>query len=138
MIRRPPRSTRTDTLFPYTRSSDLRLARVAHVIFYVLLIGLPIGGWLGVSYYGSAIDIFGAFTVPALPVGVNREAGEAGLDLHQEGAEILLILIALPIGGALKHSFYEQEPSLSRMGGSSRSCTAKNKTHPSSGPVGGG
>src|SRR3546814_2346655 len=23
MIRRPPRSTRTDTLFPYTRSSDL-------------------------------------------------------------------------------------------------------------------
>src|SRR3546814_6761609 len=26
MIRRPPRSTRTDTLFPYTRSSDLRTA----------------------------------------------------------------------------------------------------------------
>src|SRR3546814_2357214 len=24
MIRRPPRSTRTDTLFPYTRSSDLQ------------------------------------------------------------------------------------------------------------------
>src|SRR3546814_1334047 len=24
MIRRPPRSTRTDTLFPYRRSSDLR------------------------------------------------------------------------------------------------------------------
>src|SRR3546814_9355270 len=24
MLRRPPRSTRTDTLFPYTRSSDLR------------------------------------------------------------------------------------------------------------------
>src|SRR3546814_16221482 len=26
MIRRPPRSTRTDTLFPYTSSSDLRRA----------------------------------------------------------------------------------------------------------------
>src|SRR3546814_2602103 len=26
MIRRPPRSTRTDTLFPYTRSSDLNPA----------------------------------------------------------------------------------------------------------------
>src|SRR3546814_2297738 len=25
MIRRPPRSTRTDTLFPYTRSSDLTI-----------------------------------------------------------------------------------------------------------------
>src|SRR3546814_10034551 len=29
MIRRPPRSTRTDTLFPYTRSSDLRLLGAA-------------------------------------------------------------------------------------------------------------
>src|SRR3546814_5186664 len=28
MIRRPPRSTRTDTLFPYTRSSDLVLHAV--------------------------------------------------------------------------------------------------------------
>src|SRR3546814_14961876 len=27
MIRRPPRSTRTDTLFPYTRSSDLPTGR---------------------------------------------------------------------------------------------------------------
>src|SRR3546814_13913522 len=36
MIRRPPRSTRTDTLFPYTTSSDLRrrekgLARAGNV-----------------------------------------------------------------------------------------------------------
>src|SRR3546814_2089879 len=28
MIRRPPRSTRTDTLFPYTSSSDLQATRV--------------------------------------------------------------------------------------------------------------
>src|SRR3546814_3047606 len=27
MLRRPPRSTRTDTLFPYTRSSDLAEAK---------------------------------------------------------------------------------------------------------------
>src|SRR3546814_11689124 len=33
MIRRPPRSTRTDTLFPYTtlfRSEDLQVARIDH------------------------------------------------------------------------------------------------------------
>src|SRR3546814_9477923 len=35
MIRRPPRSTRTDTLFPYTTSSDLpaRLTRVGDPAF---------------------------------------------------------------------------------------------------------
>src|SRR3546814_3217857 len=30
MIRRPPRSTRTDTLFPYTSSSDLARRAVGH------------------------------------------------------------------------------------------------------------
>src|SRR3546814_7101863 len=32
MIRRPPRSTRTDTLFPTRRSSDLRKVDAAHSI----------------------------------------------------------------------------------------------------------
>lgn len=91
------------------------LARVTHVVFYVLLIGLPIGGWLGVSYFAAPVDIFGLFTVPALPVGENHDAGKAVLELHHEGAEILLILIALHILGALKHSFYDRIPSLSRM-----------------------
>src|SRR3546814_18054839 len=35
MIRRPPRSTRTDTLFPYTRSSDL-LAGVRHLFDWLV------------------------------------------------------------------------------------------------------
>src|SRR3546814_18812358 len=35
MIRRPPRSTRTDTLFPYTTSSDL----VGEAVVLVLTIG---------------------------------------------------------------------------------------------------
>src|SRR3546814_1847238 len=34
MIRRPPRSTRTDTLFPYTRSSDLPLLHLLGVALY--------------------------------------------------------------------------------------------------------
>src|SRR3546814_13370014 len=32
MIRRPPRSTRTDTLFPYRRSSDLELKGTAYAV----------------------------------------------------------------------------------------------------------
>src|SRR3546814_14940593 len=34
MIRRPPRSTRTDTLFPYTTlfRSDVRVGRLVHVL----------------------------------------------------------------------------------------------------------
>src|SRR3546814_5623990 len=44
MIRRPPRSTRTDTLFPYTTlfRSDIDVD-VANLLFLVLLLLLPIG-----------------------------------------------------------------------------------------------
>src|SRR3546814_12660889 len=45
MIRRPPRSTRTDTLFPYTRSSDLviRFDKLGYARTDVALPGL-VGG----------------------------------------------------------------------------------------------
>src|SRR3546814_5262792 len=39
MIRRPPRSTRTDTLFPYTRSSDLLVDQVERHINKVIELG---------------------------------------------------------------------------------------------------
>src|SRR3546814_5181677 len=41
MIRRPPRSTRTDTLFPYTtlfRSPDLRRPRLSHLSLRALVV----------------------------------------------------------------------------------------------------
>ena len=91
------------------------LARSVHVIFYVLLIGLPLGGWLATSYAHIPIDYFGLFTVPNFPVEQNYDTAGSIVDLHHEGGEILLILIALHIVGALKHSFYDKVPSLSRM-----------------------
>src|SRR3546814_20592192 len=43
MIRRPPRSTRTDTLFPYTTSSDLlKIAQSRSCVDQVLRIGFYI------------------------------------------------------------------------------------------------
>src|SRR3546814_9069344 len=43
MIRRPPRSTRTDTLFPYTTLFRSALA-VAHGLDVGVLVGVPRGG----------------------------------------------------------------------------------------------
>lgn len=46
------------------------LARTMHVVFYLLLIGLPLGGWLASSYFGgvsrsSACSIGRCFPWPA-------------------------------------------------------------------------
>ena len=90
-------------------------ARITHVIFYVLLVGLPIGGWLANSYFGNAIDWFGMFSIPALPVGENPEVGKAIFGLHETGGKFMLILIALHVLGALKHTFLDKEGGITRM-----------------------
>ena len=91
------------------------LARSVHVIFYVMLIGLPLGAWLATSFYGSTIDYWGLFTVPALPVGENPDAGKAIFGLHKTGGSILIYLIGLHILGALKHMVVDKDGTLWRM-----------------------
>ena len=91
------------------------LARSVHVLFYVLLVGLPLGGWLANSYMGNAVDMFGAFEWPALPVGPDRETGGAIFDLHATGGKALLLLVALHILGALKHTLIDRDGNLFRM-----------------------
>lgn len=91
------------------------LARTTHVIFYIMLIGLPIGGWLGSSYFGSGVDVFGIFTLPALPVGENPEAGKAIFNLHTTGGSVMVYLIGLHILGGLKHTFFDKNGGIFRM-----------------------
>ena len=91
------------------------LARSVHITFYVLLIGLPIGGWLGVSFFGAGVDMWGMFTVPALPVGGSQTTGKSILELHHTGGTILIYLIGLHILGALKHTFWDKDGTLFKM-----------------------
>ena len=91
------------------------LAHTMHVVFYILLIGLPLGGWLASSYFGRGFEFFGLFDWPLLPVAANPEMGKAVIGLHHEGGSILLILIALHVLGALKHTFFDREGGLARM-----------------------
>src|SRR3546814_10941406 len=65
MIRRPPRSTRTDTLFPYTTlfRSELGQDRDA----YTKLLGSLLEDWPGI-----AGDVLGPFRFPDPPVKMAR------------------------------------------------------------------
>lgn len=91
------------------------LARTIHVIFYVMLIGLPLGGWYASSLGGNPVDFFGLFTIPALPVGVNKDMSHSIFELHETGGKILLILIALHIAGVIKHLVVDRDGILFRM-----------------------
>ena len=91
------------------------LARTTHVVFYILLIGLPLGAWIANSLGGKAIDMFGLFTIPALPVGENKQLGGQIFELHATGGSFLMILVILHVLGALKHTFFDRDGGIFRM-----------------------
>ncbi|MBT8427873.1 MAG: cytochrome b, partial [Erythrobacter sp.] len=94
---------------------EATLARTVHIIFYVLLIGLPLGGWMANSLSGREIDMFGIFVIPPLPIGENTEAAKAIFGLHATGGNVFIYLIALHILGALKHTFFDKNGGIFRM-----------------------
>ena len=91
------------------------LARTVHVIFYVLLIGLPLGGWLAGSFSGRPVDYFGLFTVPMAPVGENKALAGTIMDLHTNGAKLLLILVGVHVLGVVKHLVVDRDGQIFRM-----------------------
>ena len=91
------------------------LAKTMHVVFYVLLIGLPLGGWLASSYSGYPIHLWGLGEWPLLPVAENKETGEQIAHLHGDGGKIMLILIVVHVLAALKHTFLDKDGNLWRM-----------------------
>jgi cytochrome b561 len=109
IIHRPP------PLAPTIKPWERTLARVTHSVFYILLIALPLGAWIGLSASGGTIDFWGLFTVPALPVGVGKGTGHEILELHATIAMGMIYLIGLHILGALKHTFFDKDGNLFRM-----------------------
>jgi len=91
------------------------LARATHVLFYAVLIAMPLGGWAASSAAGREILWFGLFQWPLLPVGGGREMARTLMDMHELGAKALYVLIALHVIGALKHQFIDRDNVLHRM-----------------------
>jgi cytochrome b561 len=89
---------------------------MAHVLFYILMIVMPLTGWLMIGANGKAapVDFFGLFTVDTA-VGKNAGLAEVAHEGHEFLATPLIILIVLHVLGALKHQFIDHMPFLQRM-----------------------
>ena len=91
------------------------LARGTHVAFYLILIGLPLGGWAASSAAGREIEWFGLFNWPLLPIDGGREVAGRFMDMHRAGAKLMYGLLFLHVAGALKHHFVDRDNVLHRM-----------------------
>ena len=97
------------TITPFQRFAS----HTVHWSLYVLLIAIPIGGWLGVSLF-PALDVFGLFQIPALTA-PDKALSEQVLWVHGLAAYILLGLVAIHIAAALYHHIIRGDGVLVRM-----------------------
>ena len=88
---------------------------VVHGLLYVLILAIPLSGWLMSSAKGFPVVWFGVLPLPDL-VGKDKALGELLAGVHQALNFTLLGLVILHVAAALKHHFIERQPFLQRMG----------------------
>lgn len=91
------------------------LAKITHTLFYVLLIAMPLVGWLAMSKYGRPVDVFGIFAMPVLPVAPDPEGAKALFGFHATAGITLLAVAAVHVLGTLKHTLIDKDGNLFRM-----------------------
>lgn len=91
---------------------EVALSKVVHVLLYVLMLGIPLGGWATHSAWsgGKPVSLFGIVDWPGLPFAANETLGKTFGEMHELGATTMLILLALHVAGALKHRIIDKNP----------------------------
>ncbi|MFO1123449.1 MAG: cytochrome b [Hyphomicrobiales bacterium] len=101
-----------DTMKPW----ELMLAKFTHLLFYILLLGVPLTGWLAFSEWireepaMTAVSVFGLFSLPIGPA-----IGKVAKEIHEVGSNAMMILVILHVLAALKHQFLDGDGILRRM-----------------------
>lgn len=89
-------------------------AHAVHHALYLLIVAIPLSGWLMSSALGFPVVWFGVLPLPDL-VAKNKELGELLKVVHQGLNLTLLLLVIVHVGGALKHHFFDRDATLVRM-----------------------
>jgi cytochrome b561 len=96
---------------------EVMLAKITHGLLYLLMIGVPTGGWIMHSAFsgGKAISFFGLFDYPGLPMVQDKALAGLFHELHENGGIAMLVLMGLHVAGALKHQLIDRDDSIWRM-----------------------
>ena len=89
------------------------VAKLMHLALYVLMIGMPLLGWLTLSAQGKAVPFFG-MQLPQL-VGASDSVADWAKEIHEAGGTIGYFLIGLHAAAALFHHYVVRDNTLRRM-----------------------
>ena len=92
-----------------------RMAGAVHAGLYLLIIAVPLAGWLRTSPNRHPLEWFGLFGVPKFPIEKGSAAADAAASAHTLLAWALLLLVAVHVAAALHHQFRLRDRLLLRM-----------------------
>lgn len=103
----------TPAILPEPPSLQQRSSKLLHLALYLLMIGMPLTGWLMLSAAGKPIPFFG-LELPAL-IGENKDLAEQIKELHETVGTTGYFLIGLHAVAALYHHYIKGDNTLTRM-----------------------
>lgn len=91
-----------------------RAAHGLHLLLYLLLLAIPVSGWLMSSAKGVPVVYLGLVQLPDL-VGKDKALGDTLQEIHEALNFGMLALLGMHIAAALKHHFLDKDTTLLRM-----------------------
>jgi cytochrome b561 len=90
------------------------VSSIVHTSLYVLLLAMPIVGYIANSAYGATTPFFGLFEIPAI-MGKNEQLATQLFTLHRWVGWLVVLLALTHISAALYHHFIRGDVVLKRM-----------------------
>jgi cytochrome b561 len=95
-------------------SSTKRMAHLAHAVLYVLMVAVPVSGYLYSSAAGFPVVFFGVFPLPTL-IDPNPELKALFKQIHYVSNMAMAGLVVLHAAAALGHHVIKRDSVLARM-----------------------
>ena len=89
-------------------------AQATHLLLYVLMLAIPLSGWLMSSAKGFQTVWFGVLLLPDL-LAKDKALGDLLATLHMSLNLLLVALLGAHVGASLKHHFIDRDDVLLRM-----------------------
>lgn len=95
---------------------QVKATTATHGLLYLLMLGIPLAGWLALAPWGTErLDSHAITFFQLVPLNVWPDLGEWTSELHEIGGTLAKILIAIHVLAALKHQFIDKDGLMRRM-----------------------
>lgn len=91
---------------------ERKLATGTHHLLYLLMVAIPVSGIVMATYSKYGVKWFGLDLIPGLD---DKNMRDLFKEIHEIVGFVLLILLVLHIGGALKHKLIDKDETMKRM-----------------------